>query len=97
MNRRKANEAHRQLPVRDSAPSIVGYALLLVACQLTEWGGLGLSERTSLALVPILQYWTVPLLVAMGAMLLAAAALWSLVPVPNGWLAGHGGSGGDAA
>lgn len=75
MNRRKANEAHRPLPVRDSAPSIVGYALLLVACQLTEWGGLGLSERTSLALVPILQYWTVPLLVAMGAMLLAAAAL----------------------
>lgn len=29
--------------------------------------------------------------------LLAAAALGSLVPVPKGWLAGHGGSGGDAA
>ena len=75
MSSQNTNEAQLPLFTRDSAPSVVGYALLLVACQLTEWGGLGLSERTSLALVPILQYWTVPLLVAVGAVLLGTVAL----------------------
>ena len=75
MSSQNTNETRPSLFTRDSAPSVVGYALLLVACQLTEWGGLGLSERTSLALVPILQYWTVPLLVAVGAVLLGTAML----------------------
>lgn len=52
-----------------------GYALLLVACQLTEWGGLGLSDRTGAPLLSILQFWTVPLLLAMGASLLGCSAL----------------------
>lgn len=77
--------------IRESSPSTsvrivacVGYALLLFSCHLTVWGGLQLTDRTGLALIPLLSWWTVPLLLAMGAVQLALGALVFLHPLVAG-------------
>ncbi len=63
----------------------VGYALLLFSCHLTVWGGLQLTDRTGLALIPLLSWWTVPLLLAMGAVQLALGVLVFLHPLVAGF------------
>ena len=60
------------------ACACAGYAFLSFACQLAVWGGLRLSERTGFDVPSILTWWTVPLLVAMAAVLSAMGAAASL-------------------
>ena len=52
----------------------IGYGLLLLSSQLTIWGGLRISEHTGFSLLPLLTWWSVPLLAAIGISLLALGA-----------------------
>lgn len=65
----------KRASARMRAAACAGYALMLLSCQLTVWGGLKLSARTGLALLPLLSWWTVPLLLGLGSTMLVLGAL----------------------
>lgn len=59
-----------RVSTRARASACIGYALLSFSCQLTVWGGLELTARTGLALLPLLVWWAVPLVGALGITLI---------------------------
>ena len=62
---------------RMQAVICIGYTLLLFACQLSVWGGMKLSARSGFDILPLLTWWSVPLLASIGLTLLALGA-WSM-------------------
>lgn len=62
---------------RPEAIACVGYAFLLLASQMTLWGGLPLSESTGLDLSQLLFWWSVPLCASVALALLAIASFAS--------------------
>ncbi|MDO4443655.1 MAG: helix-turn-helix transcriptional regulator [Slackia sp.] len=53
--------------LRFRVAACAGYALLLYVCQMTLWGGLLLTSRISFGVLDIIEWWSVPLCVALAA------------------------------
>lgn len=64
-----------RVSTRARVAACLGYALLSFSCQLTVWGGLELTVRTGLALLPLLVWWAVPLVAALGITLIVLGSL----------------------
>ena len=55
---------------------------MLLSSQLTIWGGLRISEHTGFTLLPLLTWWSVPLLAAIGLAMLSLGA-FALLRLPE--------------
>lgn len=73
----RVRDSMRRVASRPMAVVCAGYALLLLASQMTLWGGLPLAQSTGLSLSDILFWWSVPMCASAAVALMAVSLIGS--------------------